>query len=225
MVNYKDFNDKLVNIINEGVKKDMIIVDAVVGAGKTSLMEILAEELNLTVFPEPVMDNPLLPKFYENMSKYGFPLQVFFLNNRFRMIKEAQKLNGAIMDRAIYGDVIFAKMLGEQGNMSKEELDCYLDLFANMMEHLPTPELLIYLKTDVDSAIRKIQKRGRDFEQDTPRQYWEDLNREYDDYFSSCTVAPVLTIDFSDIDYVNNTEDREYVVELIKDKLKEIRGE
>ena len=205
MVNYKEFNDRLVNIINEGVAKDMIIVDGVVGVGKSSLMEILAEELNLTVFPEPVMDNPLLPKFYEDMKKYGFPLQVFFLNNRFRMIKEAQRLNGAIMDRAIYGDVIFAKMLGEQCHISKEELDCYLDLFANMMEHLPTPE-------------------GRDFEQDTPRQYWEDLNREYDDYFSSCTVAPVLTIDVSDLDYVNNTEDRKYVVGLIKDKLKEIRG-
>ena len=111
MVNYKEFNDRLVNIINEGVAKDMIIVDGVVGVGKSSLMEILAEELNLTVFPEPVMDNPLLPKFYEDMKKYGFPLQVFFLNNRFRMIKEAQRLNGAIMDRAIYGDVIFAKML------------------------------------------------------------------------------------------------------------------
>ena len=138
------------------------------------------------------------------------------------MIKEAQKLNGAIMDRAIYGDVIFAKMLGEQGNMSKAELDCYLDLFANMMEHLPIPKLIIYLKTDVDSAIKKIQKRGRGFEQETPRQYWEDLNREYDDYFSSYSISPILEIDVSNIDFVNNEKDREYVLELIKNKLKEI---
>ena len=223
MINYKEFNNKLISIMNEGIANNMIIVDGVVGVGKSSLMNILSEELGLTVLPEPVVDNPLLPKFYDDMKKYGFALQVFFLNNRFRMIKEAQRLGGAIMDRAIYGDVIFAKMLGDQGNMSKEELDCYLDLFTNMMEHLPTPELLIYLKTDVDSAIKKIQKRGRAFEQETPRQYWEDLNREYDAYFSSCTVAPVLTIDVSNLDYVNIEEDRRYVVELIKDRLVEIR--
>jgi deoxyadenosine/deoxycytidine kinase len=224
MVSYKEFNDRLVNIINEGVCDKMVIVDGIVGVGKSSMMDILAEELNLTVFPEPVVDNPLLPKFYSDMRKYAFPLQVFFLNNRFRMIKEAQKLDGAIMDRSIYGDVIFAKMLGDQNNMSREELDCYLDLFANMMEHLPIPELVIYLKTNVDSAIRKIQKRGRDFEQDTERSYWEDLNREYEDYFSSYSISPVLTIDVSDIDFVNNEQDKQYVLGLIKDKLAEIRG-
>ena len=147
MISYKEFNDRLVNIINEGVAKDMIIVDAVVGAGKTSLMEILSEEMGLQVFPEP-LTGKMLPLFYEDMKKYAFPLQVDFLNKRFRLIKDAQKLDGAIMDRSIYGDVIFAKMLHEQGNMSAAELECYLDLFANMMEHLPTPELVIYLKTE-----------------------------------------------------------------------------
>ena len=222
MINYKDFNNKLKNIINEGVAENMIIVDGVVGVGKSSLMEILSEELGLTMFKEPVVDNPLLPLFYKDMERYAFPLQVFFLNNRFKMIKEAQKINGAIMDRAAYGDVIFAKMLGEQGNMTKEELDCYLDLFANMMEHLPTPKLLIYLKTNVDSAIKKIRKRGREFEQETPRQYWEDLNREYEDYFSSYSISPMLEIDVSNIDFVNNEKDKEYVLKLIKDKFKEI---
>ena len=222
MISYKEFNDRLKNAINEGVLENMIIIDGVVGVGKSSLMEILSKELDLKIFAEPVADNPLLPMFYVDMKMYGFALQIFFLNNRFRMIKEAQKLNGAIMDRAIYGDVIFAKMLGEQGNMSKAELDCYLDLFANMMEHLPIPKLIIYLKTDVDSAIKKIQKRGRGFEQETPRQYWEDLNREYDDYFSSYSISPILEIDVSNIDFVNNEKDREYVLELIKNKLKEI---
>jgi deoxyadenosine/deoxycytidine kinase len=222
MINYKDFNNKLKNIINEGVAENMIIVDGVVGVGKSSLMEILSEELGLTMFKEPVVDNPLLPLFYENMERYAFPLQVFFLNNRFKMIKEAQKINGAIMDRAPYGDVIFAKMLGEQGNMTKEELDCYLDLFANMMEHLPTPKLLIYLKTNVDSAIKKIRKRGREFEQETPRQYWEDLNKEYEDYFSSYSISPILEIDVSNIDFVNNEEHKKCVVGLIKSELMKI---
>ena len=224
MISYKEFNDKLSKIINEGVAKDMIIVEGTVGVGKSSLMEILSEELGLTIFPEPVIDNPLLPLFYENMKQYGFALQVFFLNNRFRMIKEGQKLDGAIMDRSIYGDVIFAKMLHDQKNMSKEEIDCYLDLFANMMEHLPTPELVIYLKTDTDAAINKIRKRGRECEQNTDIQYWQDLNREYDEYFSSYSISPVLTIDVSEMDYVNNPKDREYIVKMIKNKVVEIRG-
>lgn len=224
MISYKEFNDKLLKIINEGVAKDMIIVEGTVGVGKSSLMEILSEEFGLTVFPEPVVNNPLLPLFYENMKQYGFALQVFFLNNRFRMIKEGQKLEGAIMDRSIYGDVIFAKMLHDQGNMSKAEIDCYLDLFANMMEHLPTPELVIYLRTDTESAIEKIKKRGRECEQNTDNQYWEDLNKEYDEYFSSYSISPSLVIDVSNIDYVNNKEDRDYIVKLIRDKLIEIRG-
>lgn len=201
----------------------MIIVEGTVGVGKSSLMEILSKELDLPVFPEPVVNNPLLPLFYENMKQYGFALQVFFLNNRFRMIKDAQKLNGAIMDRSIYGDVIFAKMLHDQGNMTKEEIDCYLDLFANMMEHLPKPELVIYLRTDTAGAIQKIQKRGRECEQNTDHQYWADLNKEYDDYFSTYSISPSLIIDVTNIDYVNNTEDRDFVVKSIKDKLAEIR--
>lgn len=225
MISYKEFNDKLVEITNEGVLKNMIIIEGTVGVGKSSLMEILSEELGLAVFPEPVVDNPLLPLFYENMKRYGFALQVFFLNNRFRMIKEAQKLDGAIMDRSIYGDVIFAKMLHDQGNLSKEEIDCYLDLFANMMEHLPKPELVVYLRTDTEGAIKKIQKRGRECEQSTDHQYWEDLNKEYDDYFSTYSISPSLIINVSDIDYVNNKEDREYIVNMIKDKLAEIRKE
>ena len=224
MISYKAFNDKLLQIINEGVAKDMIIVEGTVGVGKSSLMEILSEEFGLTVFPEPVVDNPLLPLFYDNMKQYGFALQVFFLNNRFRMIKAGQKLEGAIMDRSIYGDVIFAKMLHDQGNMSKAEIDCYLDLFANMMEHLPTPELVIYLRTDTESAIKKIKKRGRECEQNTDHQYWEDLNKEYDDYFSSYSISPSLVIDVTNMDYVNNKEDRDYIVKLIRDKLAEIRG-
>lgn len=225
MVSYKEFNDKLSKIINEGVQKNMIIVEGTVGVGKSSLMEILSEELGLTIFPEPVVDNPLLPLFYENMKQYGFALQVFFLNNRFRMIKEGQKLDGAIMDRSIYGDVIFAKMLHDQGNMSKEEIGCYLDLFANMMEHLPTPELVIYLRTDTEGAIEKIKKRGRECEQNTDRQYWEDLNREYDEYFSTYSISPALIINVSDLDYVNNENDRKLIVNTIKEKLAEIRNE
>ncbi len=224
MVDYKEFNDTLLKIINEGVAKNMIIIEGTVGVGKSSLMDILADELNLTVFPEPVVNNPLLPLFYNDMQRYGFALQVFFLNNRFRMIKEGQKLNGAIMDRSIYGDVIFAKMLHDQGNMSEEEINCYLDLFANMMEHLPTPELVIYLRTETDAAIKKIQKRGRECEQNTDHQYWRDLNKEYDDYFTSYSISPSLIIDVTNLDYVNNDEDRTYILKLIKDKLAEIRG-
>ena len=141
-----------------------ICIDGVVGAGKSTLGEILAKELDIEFFREPVLENPLLDKFYYDKKRYSFPLQVFFLNKRFKMIKEADELNGCIMDRSIYGDVIFAKMLMEDGDMTQEEFELYEELLHNMLEHVKRPRLMIYLENSVDRAIEKIQMRVDDLE-------------------------------------------------------------
>ncbi|ERI92634.1 deoxynucleoside kinase [Clostridiales bacterium oral taxon 876 str. F0540] len=201
-----------------------IIIDGPVGVGKTSLMDILIEEFGYKPFLEPVTDNPLLDKFYYNRKRYSFPLQIFFLNRRFAILKEAAKTDGSIMDRSIYGDVIFAKMLCEGGDMEKEEYALYKELLANMLEHVQPPKLMIYLETSVDCEIRKIKKRGRDYEQIVEREYWEKLNNEYQEYFDYYNVSPLLKINTDNIDFVNNAEDRKYIINLIKEKLKEIDG-
>lgn len=201
---------------------DMIVVDGVVGVGKSTLMNILAER-GMIAFREPVVDNPILEKFYYDRERYSFPLQVFFLNKRFKHIKEAAMINNSVMDRSIYGDVIFAKMLCDKGEMSKEEFELYKELLENMLEHVMPPKLMIYLEVSVDEAMKRIQKRGRDYEQVVERDYWEILNNEYKTYFGQYDISPILRINVDGLDFENNEEDTIKVLDLIDEKLKQIQ--
>ena len=140
----------------------MIVIEGVVGVGKSSLMNLLSDEGYLA-FEEPVVDNPVLDKFYYDRKRYSFPLQVFFLNKRFEHIKKAAKVDNAVMDRSIYGDAIFARMLNLADEMSDEEFAIYSELLQNMLEHVHRPKLMVYLEIGVDEAMRRIQKRGRDY--------------------------------------------------------------
>lgn len=197
---------------------DMIVIDGVVGVGKSTLMEIL-EKNGYIAFKEPVTNNPILDKFYYDRERYSFPLQIYFLNERFKQIKKASQYPNSVLDRSIYGDVIFAKMLRDNGEMSEVEFQIYLDLFGNMMEHLKAPKLLVYLEISTDEAIKRIKKRGREYEQVVEREYWERLNQNYREYFEQYSFSPVLKINVDQIDFENNLEDREYVLNLIEKSL------
>lgn len=201
---YKEFFE----MVKKNQPNETIIIDATVGAGKTVYMEMLSQELEIPSFLEPVEDNPLLDKFYHDRKRYAFPLQVYFLNRRFEMLKQAAALGKpTIMDRSIYGDMIFAKLLHEEGNMERDEFLLYRDLLTNMLDHVEAPKLMIYLKIDTDSAIGRIRKRGRDYEQIVEREYWENLNREYEAYFEEYNLSPLLVIDAAKYDIVGNPED------------------
>ena len=209
-------------MIKKNNPNELIIVDGVVGSGKTTFMNLLKEELSLPGFEEPVTDNPLLEKFYHDRKRYSFPLQVFFLNRRFRMLKDAgENLTASVMDRSIYGDVIFAKLLHEGGDMEKDEFDLYQELLVNMLDHIESPKLMIYLKCDVDTAISRIEKRGRDYEQIVERDYWERLNREYEDYFKEYNLSKLLVIDVKNYDLLENEKDRKEVMDLVKKVISE----
>jgi len=209
-------------MVKKNAPNEMIVVDGVVGSGKTTLMNILKEELGVSGFEEPVTDNPILGKFYHDRKRYAFPLQIFFLNRRFRMLKEAQaKKVSSVMDRSIYGDVIFAKLLHDGGDMEKDEFDLYQDLLTNMLDHIEAPRLMIYLRADVDTAIDRIEKRGRDYEQIVERDYWERLNREYEAYFSAYNLSRLLIIEAKDYDIRDSEEDRKNVVQLVREALAE----
>ncbi|SHF08380.1 Deoxyadenosine/deoxycytidine kinase [Caloramator proteoclasticus DSM 10124] len=197
----------------------MLVIDGVVGAGKTTLMNILKNE-GFVPFEEPVYNNPILEKFYYDRHRYSFPLQIFFLNKRFKHIKEASLIENAVMDRSIYGDVIFAKMLMESGEMSREEFDLYIELFENMIEHCHPPKLMVYLEVSVDEAIRRIYQRGREYEKVVERAYWERLNKHYQDYFEQYSISPILKINVDNLDFENNLKDREYIINLIKQNLR-----
>lgn len=219
----RTYKEILSKIKDKGVY-DLIIVEGVVGVGKTTLMEILATK-GWVPYREPVVDNPILDKFYYDRARYAFPLQVFFLNKRFEHIKQANEAKNAVMDRSIYGDAIFAKMLNQNGEMSNEEYSIYIDLLENMLEHVKRPKLIVYLEASTDEAMRRIHIRGRDYEQIVERDYWDRLNREYQAYFKDYNLSPVLKINVDGLDFKNSQEDQEYVLSLIEEKLNEIGGE
>jgi len=197
-------------------------MDGVVGVGKTTLMNILVKERGYKAFQESVVENPILDKFYYDQARWAFSLQIFFFNNRFQLIKEASLINNSALDRSIMGDLIFAKMLYDNNKMTKEEYELYTNLFQNMMEHCTPPKLMIYLEVGVEEAMRRINKRGREYEQVMKKEYWEQLNYYYQKYFSEYTASPILRINVDDRDFENNPEDKKYVLDLIDAKLEEV---
>jgi len=200
----------------------MLVIDGVVGVGKSTLMKILSEKYSLIPFREPVVNNPILEKFYHDRSRYSFPLQIFFLNKRLDQLNEAAQSTGAVLDRSIYGDLIFAKMLCDNDELSKEEYSIYHELFDNMSEHMPKPKLLIYLDISVDNAIKRIEKRGRDYELITEKDYWKELNKNYTEFFRSYNYSPILKINVNDLDFENNLEHKDYILSVIDDALNKL---
>ena len=201
----------------------IINIAGVVGVGKSSLTNLIWENWRYVPFKEPVFDNPLLQKFYYDKKRYAFPLQVFFLNKRFEMCKQAVEYDNAVMDRSIVEDTIFAKMLRDSGDMDPNEYHIYRELFTNMMEHVIKPDLMVYLKVSPEEAVRRINKRGREYEVQADTEYWYKLSQNYSEFFYDYSWTKLLTIECDELDFVNNDRDQMYVLEEIASHIEEIR--
>ncbi len=222
----------------------MITLAGIIGSGKSSLTEILSKELGTKAFYEPVEDNPVLPLFYkgneiaakkraegdkEATNPYAYLLQTFFLNRRFKMIKQAMQEDNNVLDRSIYEDAIFMKMNTEMGNATQVEYDIYQKLLDNMLEELPyaahkkSPDLMVMIDVSYDTMIKRIQKRGREYEQveNDPSlvEYYQRLLHYYDSWKEEYDASPLLVIDGDKYDFVNNGEDRNKVLNMIESKL------
>ncbi|MBC2856734.1 deoxynucleoside kinase [Cetobacterium sp. 2A] len=197
----------------------MIYIDGVVGVGKSTLAKIISKELEMELYKEPVYDNPILEKFYYDKKKYSFPLQVFFLNKRLEMVKDAHKKGRGVFDRSIYCDRIFADILNSDGDLIEDEYNLYLELSNNMFQYLPKPDLVIYLETTIENAIKKIKKRGREFELGVEVTYWEKLNKHYSEYFKTYSESKIIKVNVDNRDFINNENDRKFIIELIKREL------
>lgn len=225
----------------------MITLAGIIGSGKSSMTAILAEELNTKPFYEPVSDNPVLPLFYKGneiaaqkraagdkdaTNPYAYLLQTFFLNRRFKMIKQAMQADNNILDRSIYEDAIFMKLNTKMGNATQVEWEIYQDLLNNMLEELPyaahkkKPDLMILIKVSYETMIKRIKKRGRKYEQieNDPSlvDYYQKLLAEYDEWEKTYDQSPLLVIDGDKYDYLENEADRNYVLDLIEQKLAEL---
>ena len=214
----------------------LLVVGGMIGLGKSSVAKILGEHFNSEVFYESVDDNPLLPLFYSESEeeiqrkRYPFLLQLYFLNTRFKSIKEALVNDNNVLDRSIYEDWYFAKKNMELGRISELEMNIYENLLSNMMEELESlpkkaPDIMIYLKGSFETVINRINLRGREFEiDDSLREYYHFLWEGYDNWVNNhYNASEVLVIDMNVMDVVNNEDDKKKLIEMVENKLKEIR--
>jgi deoxyadenosine/deoxycytidine kinase len=191
-----------------------------IGAGKSSLTGLLAKHFNWEAFYESVDDNPYLADFYEDMRRWSFNLQIYFLSSRFRHQKEmlGEKIS-LIQDRTIYEDVeIFAKNLHEMNLMSDRDFANYEALFHEMSNYLRPPDLLIYLRAQVPTLVKQIQQRGRDYENTIRIDYLERLNKLYENWIDRYPHEKLI-IETDELDFVNNNEDLGKIIESVDQRI------
>lgn len=188
-----------------------------IGAGKTTLTGLLAKHFSWAPHYEDVDTNPYLNSFYEDMQRWSFNLQIYFLNSRFRQVVDIRKgAKTVIQDRTIYEDAfIFAPNLHEMGLMPSRDFENYISLFELMSSFIQAPDLLIYLKSSVPNLVSQIQKRGRDYENSIRLDYLRSLNERYDDWIGNYKEGKLLVIDVDDKDFLNNPEDLAMVIDKI----------
>lgn len=230
--------------MNHGKGEDILITLAgTIGAGKTEWGKVIAKHFEVDLLEEKVDGNPFLEKYYDEPERYSFHLQVFFLNHRFKAIKSAMAHPNSVLDRSIYEDaMIFARLQYENGSMDKAEYETYLDLHENMMQELndlykqqvlfkKSPDLMVMVHGSFDEVMRRIKKRGRDFEQidGNPElyKYYQDLYGMYENEFVpeyiNKGISPVYVIDIDKMDLYNPEHVNE-VLGGIEETLKNDRG-
>ncbi len=198
-------------------QKIFIAIAGNIGTGKTTLTNMLSRRFGWEAHFEVVADNPYLSDFYKDMSRWSFPLQVFFLNHRFKAHQlVTQGANSAIQDRSIYEDAnIFARNLYEQKMMSERDYRNYLDLYESMVSFLNPPDLVLYLRKSLPRLKEQITLRGREYEKNIPDEYLSNLNRYYDDWMANYTLGKKLIIDSDDLNFLKNPDDFELVSQKI----------
>jgi deoxyadenosine/deoxycytidine kinase len=185
-----------------------IAVEGVIGAGKTSLVRKLQARLNAGMILENHDDNPFLAKFYKNRKRYAFQTQMFFLISRYKQLEDLNQ--GSIFSEYTVSDYIFEKdLLFAYLNLDKEELRLYNQIFPKLAQNLLKPDLVIFLKADVNRLLANIRKRHRSYEIDIDEDYISDLHEMYGEYFLRYDETPLLIVNSSEIDFVNNESDFE----------------
>ena len=194
-----------------------------IGAGKTTLTELLAKNYKWEPMFEAVDNNPYLEDFYSDMKRWSFNLQIYFLNSRFQQIRDIQAgSKDIIQDRTIYEDAyIFAENLHEMGLMTTRDYGNYQAIFDNITAYIKPPDLLIYLKASVPTLVENIQRRGREYEASIRLDYLQKLNEKYDKWIKSYDSGKLLILDKDKLDFANKPDDLSFIIDSIE---REING-
>lgn len=223
-------SDFKISLIREkyGIPNNAIItIGGTVGVGKSTFTQALADLLGFRVSVEKVDNNPYFNRFYQDLSRWSFHLQIYFLAERFKEQKRIFEYGGGfVQDRSIYEDTgIFAKMLFEQGHMTEEDYATYTQLFEAMVmtPYFPHPDVLIYLEGSFDEIVSRVRERGRPMEQQTPITYWEDLFLRYEEWITSFTACPILRININEYNIVQNESSIEVVLSRLAEKINLVR--
>ncbi|KAF0424987.1 AAA family ATPase [Pediococcus acidilactici] len=210
----------------------MIALSGPIGAGKTSLTELLTQHWGSDAYYESVDDNKILPLFYKDPKRYAFLLQIYFLNKRLDSIKQANEGFKSVMDRSIYEDSLLFHLNADLGRATETEVKIYDSLLNNMMQELPrlsykkNPDLLIHIDISFDTMLKRIKKRGRSYEQieNDPSlyDYYKELNRRYVSWFDSYDQSAKIRIDGDKYDFVEDPSARKQVIQLVEEKISQI---
>jgi len=188
-----------------------------IGAGKTTLTQLLAKHYKWEAQLEDVVDNPYLDDFYNQMERWSFNLQVYFLNSRFRQVLQIRESGkNIIQDRTIYEDAnIFAPNLHAMGLMTNRDFENYSSLFGLMESLVQSQDLIIYLRSSIPNLVSQIHKRGRDYENSISIDYLSRLNESYEAWINGYNKGKLLIIDVDDLDFVENEEDLGFIINKI----------
>jgi len=192
-----------------------------IGSGKTTLTGLLSKHFNWQAHYEDVDTNPYLGSFYEDMQRWSFNLQIYFLNSRFRQIVDIRKSGKkVIQDRTIYEDAnIFAPNLHDMNLMTSRDYDNYSRLFELMSSFIQPPDLLIYLRADVPTLVRQIQKRGRDYEASIRIDYLKSLNDRYENWINGYKLGKLLIVDVDNLNFSEIPEDLGLIIDKVNAEL------
>lgn len=189
-----------------------VAVEGVIGVGKSSLTRLLASRLNGRCVLEPVIENPFLPRFYQDRKRYAFQTQLYFLLTRYQ--QQVELMQPGLFQQATICDYLFAKdRMFATLNLDREELTLYNQIYEQLDARLPAPDLVVYLQADVDVLLERIAQRGLEFEKRIDAEYLRDLSELYNDFFFHYAETPLLVVQTSGIDFVGNTQDREWLVQ------------
>jgi deoxyadenosine/deoxycytidine kinase len=201
--------------------KRFVAIAGNIGVGKSTLTRLLSQRLGWEPFYEAVADNPYLADFYQDMTRYAFHSQIFFLSRRLRHHRRLLDFPGSVVqDRSVYEDAeIFARALYEQNHIVPRDYHTYRELFEVLVQFLPPPDLIVYLRASVPTLQKRIALRGRTFELNITPDYLAQLNALYSAWMQDFSLCPVLTVPADDLDFVHNGSHLDLIIRKIEEKL------